>query len=383
MVMHHGTKTEKAPQISVIIPVYNSEVYLEQCLQSVQASTYPDLEIICVDDGSCDRSLEILRSYAGADPRIRILTQDHQFVGKARNTGIREARGRYIHFMDSDDEILPDAYEKLLAAALPSHAEICECLYEDTDAASGKVLRSPGYLRINHRRPLSVTSGGANARSLIFGHVVVWNKLFLRDFLIRNSILFPDLICAEDRPFYFESIFKAGRIVRIPDRLIRHRVHIPTSLDGSDIRLRHFDVEFRSFEQIWETAGSAPRSIRKMVLENCITDSLFYYFRARGTAFAGPLRELLLDYWQPYIPELGISVRSHVWYMDYLNILLEDRSDLYGRISRWLYDRFTEANDRTGPVSFLTRVLIRFVYIFFPLPASNTKRLSHRDGPVS
>ena len=89
----------------MVIPVYNSEAYLKKCLDSMQVSSFTNLEILCVDDGSTDRSMEILRSYARADPRIRIFTQDHQYAGAARNTGIKAASGKYIHFLDSDDEI--------------------------------------------------------------------------------------------------------------------------------------------------------------------------------------------------------------------------------------------------------------------------------------
>ena len=130
--------------VSVVIPVYNSEKYLEKCLDSVLASTFSDLEILCVDDGSGDRSMEILRAYVHKDPRIRILAQDHQFAGAARNAGIKAATGRYIHFLDSDDEIMPDAYEKLAEAAEASRADVCECLYLFRNELTGS--DSPGTL---------------------------------------------------------------------------------------------------------------------------------------------------------------------------------------------------------------------------------------------
>ena len=369
MTVHGKEKTERAPQISVVIPVYNSEAYLEKCLDSVLASTFSDLEIICVDDGSSDRSMEILRSYAEADPRFRILTQDHQYAGAARNAGILAASGKYIHFLDSDDEILPDAYEKLCKAAREAQADVCECQYKEIRAASGEVLRCPDHRKHDRRLPLSVSSGGVNARSLIFGDVVPWNKIYLRDFLIRNGILFPDLICGEDRTFYFGVIFHTEKYIRIPDRLILHRVGNSASLDGSDIRLRHFDVEFRSFEQIWDLVKDAPVSLKRAVLENCIHDSMFYYSRAVGTRYEQEIRELLYNYWQPYIPMLGKSIRIRWWYLSYVKIMMKDRPGLYGKLVRLLNDRLTAANHHRGPAASLTMALIRAASAFIPLPS--------------
>ena len=368
MAEHQNTGMENAPQISVIIPVYNSEQYLEKCLDSVLASSFSDLEIICVDDGSTDRSMEILQSYSMTDQRVKILTQEHLFAGAARNTGIKAAAGKYIHFLDSDDMIVPDAYEKLYAAAEASQAEVCECLYVYTDVSSGEIAYRSNYRRQNSRFPLSVHSCRTNARSLIFGHVVPWNKIYQREFLLQNNILFDDLICAEDRSFYFEVILKTKRIIRIPDRLMIHRVNIPTSLDGSDIRFRHFEVEFRSFERIWEMVKDEPDRIKKTVLENCIHDSMFYYRRAVGTEYEEPIRDLLTDYWRPYIPILGTEVRLKWWYMLYVGLLTKDKPGRFGSFIRNMIDRFNEANNLGGWRYSLVAKAIRAFFVLIPTP---------------
>lgn len=92
---------------SVVIPVYNAELYLERCLDSVRAQTIRDIEIICVDDGSTDRSAAMLERYARLDPRIRVIRQQNEFAGAARNKGLADARGTFVYFMDSDDYISP------------------------------------------------------------------------------------------------------------------------------------------------------------------------------------------------------------------------------------------------------------------------------------
>ena len=101
------------PKVSVIIPVYNTEQYLRECLDSVVNQTLKDIEIICVDDGSTDNSLAILREYKAKDSRIIVLTQENQFAGVARNHGMEAACGQYYAFMDADDCFLPDAIEKM------------------------------------------------------------------------------------------------------------------------------------------------------------------------------------------------------------------------------------------------------------------------------
>lgn len=111
-------------KISVIIPVYNVEMYLEQCVNSVMNQTLDDIEIICVNDGSTDNSLHILKELATKDKRLKIINQENLGLSEARNRGIKEAIGKYISFIDSDDWIDVDFLEKLYSAAEENQADI-------------------------------------------------------------------------------------------------------------------------------------------------------------------------------------------------------------------------------------------------------------------
>ena len=104
-------------KISVIIPCYNAEKYLDQCLTSVMNQTLRDIEIICVDDGSTDRTVEMLHDYAKRDARIQVICQKNQFAGVARNRGMEVAKGEYFAFLDSDDYYDIDGLEKAYAIA--------------------------------------------------------------------------------------------------------------------------------------------------------------------------------------------------------------------------------------------------------------------------
>ena len=114
-------------KISVIIPIYNVEDYLPQCLDSVIHQTHENLEIILVNDGSTDSCTKICDEYAAKDNRIKIINQENGGLSVARNTGIRTATGDYIAFIDSDDWIVPNFCEILLITALENNAEMVEC----------------------------------------------------------------------------------------------------------------------------------------------------------------------------------------------------------------------------------------------------------------
>ncbi|MCH3973326.1 MAG: glycosyltransferase [Oscillospiraceae bacterium] len=128
--------------ISIIVPVYKTEPYLQKCLQSIVNQTYRNLEIILVDDGSPDRCPQICDEWAKKDSRISVIHQENSGLGKARNSGIEKAKGSYLAFVDSDDEIEPDMYEKLLAAAESCKADICYCGCKDV-SSKGVVAGTP------------------------------------------------------------------------------------------------------------------------------------------------------------------------------------------------------------------------------------------------
>ena len=118
--------------VSIIIPVYNTAKFLPRCLNSVQNQTYKNLEIILINDGSTDNSLTIAEDYAKKDPRIKIITQKNQGLSAARNTGLKNATGDFITFVDSDDEIKSEMIEELLDAIETTSANIAACSFSES-----------------------------------------------------------------------------------------------------------------------------------------------------------------------------------------------------------------------------------------------------------
>ena len=116
-----------SPKVSVIVPVYNVSEYLGQCLDSILLQTLQDIEVICVNDGSTDDSLDILQGYAMFDERLKIISQENAGAGAARNNGIKHATGEYIICLDSDDFFEPDMLEKMVAKAEEDGSDVVVC----------------------------------------------------------------------------------------------------------------------------------------------------------------------------------------------------------------------------------------------------------------
>ncbi len=211
--------------ISIIIPVYNTEKYLARCIDSVLASTYSYFEIILINDGSDDRSLEICREYGDRDSRIKVITQENQGVSAARNRGIKESSGEWIVFVDSDDVISCD----FLAAAADRRWQDADIIFFDYSGykETGNVK---GHGRVHDCTP-SAYYYGAKDRLLIIRKMLCAKNLtddtrtsllspcakaYKRSLIMKHAISFSeDIIIGEDRLFNLEYYFWAQKYVHI------------------------------------------------------------------------------------------------------------------------------------------------------------------------
>ncbi len=211
------------PLISVILPVYNNEKYLARCLDSVLAQTEKSLEILCVDDGSPDGSPEILREYEKKDPRVRILRQENAGAGAARNHGLREARGKYLSFLDSDDFFEPDMLEAALGRLLEDQADFvvfgCDQYLNDTGE-----FRQTGYaLRKNTLPPYRPFSFREITDNVFLSFVGwAWDKLYDADFVKSRGLWFQEQRSSNDLLFVYSALVQARRIT-VCDRVLAHQ----------------------------------------------------------------------------------------------------------------------------------------------------------------
>lgn len=199
------------PAISVIIPVYNTERYLRKCMDSVCGQTYRNLEIICVNDGSPDRSADILAEYAAADPRVRVITQANAGLAAARNSGLKAATGDYITGVDSDDYLAPDAYARIMRQ-LDKPADII-CFGTQVTDESGRFLPSPyhelawqGYRQ-------------ADDDCFLRTNPCFWNKLYHKELIKRGRLSFPDGLIYEDDVFFYDAAPSARELFYVKDKL--------------------------------------------------------------------------------------------------------------------------------------------------------------------
>ena len=168
------------PKVSVIVPVYNVEPYLKECLNSIIKQTLKEIEIICVDDGSTDNSLEIMKEYAKKDKRFTIITQKNLYAGVARNAGLSVAKGEYLSFLDSDDFFELTMLEKMYKKAIKEKADICVCNF-DTFIDGKHVFNI--YNDINEKYINGKnTFEPDNIKYLYsFTNPAAWNKLYQHD----------------------------------------------------------------------------------------------------------------------------------------------------------------------------------------------------------
>lgn len=208
-------------KVSVIIPVFNKEKYLDECLISVMYQTYKDIEIICVNDGSTDKSLEIINAYAMRDNRIRIINQSNCGAGEARNKGIEAAVGKYLLFLDADDFFEYSMIEKLIYKAELKDADITICKAAVYDETSGTMEQHNWLLTDSiYEDPFSFDSVDNIFK---ITQTNIWNKLYKADFINENNIRFQNIRTNNDTGFSIISLFMAKKITYIDNVLVYYR----------------------------------------------------------------------------------------------------------------------------------------------------------------
>ncbi|OOB79965.1 MAG: hypothetical protein BEN18_02230 [Epulopiscium sp. Nuni2H_MBin001] len=277
------------PKVSVIIPVYNAQQYLEQCLNSIIKQSLKDIEIICVNDGSTDNSLNIIKEYAKKDKRVKVISQDNQNAGIARNNGLKAAVGEYIHFLDADDWLVGDIYKGIYTLAEAKKSEIIIFNYKTYN--QGEEVEIDLFKRVlakNQTRTLSFEQMPYFFSRMF---VVAWNKVYKRDYLVDVEVSFDNLKCANDRAFYFKTITQATRITLLPKVCIAYRIANPTSLIGS-ARYKHFYCHFKSAADINDYIIYLPDKVRQFIFDVNIEDILHFYSTSTADNKLALLRQI-------------------------------------------------------------------------------------------
>lgn len=221
------------PEVSLIVAIYNLEKYIEKCLDSVLRQTFRDYEVICVNDGSTDKTLEILNNYAKKDSRIRVITQKNQGSGAARNTGLKASEGKFIQFLDGDDYFEPEMVEKLYNLITENDADITVCSSRKVDDAgniteSGNPISPINISKLPFDRTFSYKDFPEDFFDLM--GTMPWNKMYKKEMIVENLLSFPKLTGPDDLTFVFMAQACAKRICATKDELINYRFNRPDSV---------------------------------------------------------------------------------------------------------------------------------------------------------
>ncbi|MBQ8665555.1 MAG: glycosyltransferase family 2 protein [Lachnospiraceae bacterium] len=222
--------------VSIIVPVYMTEQYIDKCLKSLVQQTYSNIEIICVDDCTSDNSIDIVREYMKSDSRIQLVRHEiNSGLAEARNTGLAHSKGEYIVFVDSDDWVCRDYIEKLYELTLKYDADISVCSYarsltwyedihqqtqEKIEKYSGRDAIKKMFSADKYQTDITLT--------------VAWNKLFKRE--IIDGICFPKGKLYEDQPFAIKAYYNSQRVVVTNRKLYFYRKN------HSSITMQRFNI---------------------------------------------------------------------------------------------------------------------------------------------
>ena len=197
--------------VSIIVPVYNTEEYLQKCLNSLTNQTLKNIEIICVNDGSTDNSLKILQDNAIQDDRIKIINQENKKQGAARNAGMQVATGEYIGFVDSDDWVDLNYFERLYNTAKKYDSDIAL-------ATNVRIGKNKFKLRLN----LQTVDKYTELQDKLdicqqWKNECPTNKIYRKSYLDANNIQWPEGIYCEDKLFTIKAVYFANAVVTVPD----------------------------------------------------------------------------------------------------------------------------------------------------------------------
>lgn len=348
-------------KVSIIVPVYNVERYLSICLDSLRAQAYKNLEIICVNDGSTDRSANILALYEKVEPRIRVVEKPNGGLSSARNAGILAATGDIVCFVDSDDMLkrnavsrIAEVFEGTLADVVTFGAETYPLHFFDPWLQKTLSTRDAVYDEFTPKLFIKESA-----------EPFAWRTACRRDFLINNDILFDEEIrYGEDKLFQYAVYPRSKKTVFISDRLYIYRVGRAGSLMDSrsdDPILRIYD-HIRIIERIsrdWSQGGYIAAYGLDLLLQ--IADFVLI------DAITSPYewRNILLNYldavWTTYFSEDQLKeFMNDSEYGGMAKAVLFDRQKAYGWSLRKL---FYARTFRTRPTDFITHLWFRFINI--------------------
>lgn len=239
-------------KVSVIVPVWNAEKYLRQCLNSIVNQTLNEIEIILINDGSTDSSLLICQEFAHKDKRVHVYTQSNKGAGLTRNYGIKLARGEYLSFLDADDFFEPNMLEKMYCKAKNTNADIVACNFWLFNDEIQKDFTKEWSVRKEKLPSKKVFSAADCPDDILNIFWVVWNQMYKRDFIIEKKLYYQNLKNSNDVFFVATTLFTSSKITFLDQYLVHHRYY-----NGSTITRR---------EEDWKAPFKAIKAVKNFLV---------------------------------------------------------------------------------------------------------------------
>lgn len=231
-------------KISVVLPIYNREQYLENTLNAIINQTFEDFEVICINDGSTDNSLDIVNEFSKDDSRIKVFTQDNLGAGCARNNGLKRAEGQYVFFMDSDDFIVPSFLERILDNIAVNDPDMV--MFKIGTIKKNKKIKSTTLFPIDeYFDDVDFSDYTFNyepiKKEVLNSSFAPWGKVFKKEFLDKHAdFVFDENLAYEDVLFHIKTMLCASKISFVPEYLYFYRIDTDNSLTSYDET--HFDI---------------------------------------------------------------------------------------------------------------------------------------------
>ncbi len=275
--MTEESRAEEGPEISVLIPIYNVEKYLDSCLGSLVSQSFTDFEAICVNDGSTDGSREIIQRYLDADARFRVVDKANSGYGASMNRGLDAARGRYIAILESDDLFEPDALALLHDAAEKNDADVAKAnfyLYWSSPEERRELFR------VVDGREAGTTLRPLDDFSVFFRKPSIWSALYRRCFLVENGIRFLETPGAsyQDSGFNFKVWAAARRAAFIPDAVLDYRQDNEQSSVNSPGKMFCVCDEYAEIESFVRARGGVDETTLLGILQRMRLDSYLWNY---------------------------------------------------------------------------------------------------------
>ena len=319
----------RQPKISILTPIYNAESFLKQCAESVINQPFREIEWVCVNDGSTDNSLHILEQYAQKDSRIRVINQTNQGPAVALNRAMENATGEFIHFLDADDYLTDNAYEKPYVIASKNNLDILKVKAYPINAFTGQLIGGTIADRYalskmspeNYKKPFSFVEFPEKLTS--YPVFAPWSGIYRRSFLMDNNIRFNSLRAFADHSFYFTAIAHSRRIMIADAYVLYSRRHNPNSLVGDYVK--RFSEHFESFNIIREDCSFLPKKAYSSVLSSEIESIFSWYHKVLNqNDDSMEATQLMNDFARSFdISVINNKCKNSLWYLEYLIIKQE------------------------------------------------------------